>query len=83
MSNYDNNNTGALFKNDRKEHDKQPDYTGSCEVDGVEYYMSAWIRESKNGKKFFSLAYTAKDNQARPAKKVAAQTVDIDDDLPF
>ena len=49
---YDNNNTGAIFKNDRKETDRHPDYNGSCEINGVEMWMSAWIKTSKNGKKF-------------------------------
>jgi len=26
---YDNTNRGVLFKNERKTHDKQPDYTGT------------------------------------------------------
>ena len=37
---YDNNNTGAIFKNDRKETDRHPDYNGSCEINGVEMWMS-------------------------------------------
>lgn len=43
----------TLFRNDRKEKEKQPDYTGSAEVDGVKHRVAAWINE-KDGKKFFS-----------------------------
>jgi hypothetical protein len=57
---YDNNLRGVLFKNDRKEKDTHPDYKGSAEVGGVEYWLSAWIKSGKNGK-FMSLSFTAKE----------------------
>ena len=40
---YDNTNRGSLFKNDRKDDAKFPDYKGSVYVEGVEYWLSAWI----------------------------------------
>ena len=68
MSDYDNNRTGVLFKNDKKESDRHPDYKGSCEIDGTEFWIAAWIKESKAGAKFMSLAFTPKDEQrAAPA----------------
>jgi hypothetical protein len=39
---YDNNMRGALWINDKKNGPRHPDYKGSCEIDGVKYYMSAW-----------------------------------------
>jgi len=36
MSNYDNTNTGSLFKADKGDNEKRPDYRGSVNVDGVE-----------------------------------------------
>ena len=53
-------NTGALFKNERKEG-KGPDYKGDITVDGTAYWIAGWLKESKNGKKYMSLAVTAKD----------------------
>lgn len=58
---YDNTNSGALFKNERKETENQPDYTGSVNVEGTEFWLSGWIKESKAGKKFMSLSVRAKD----------------------
>ena len=38
-------NSGVLFKNDKKEAHNQPDYKGNITVAGVEYWLSAWIKE--------------------------------------
>lgn len=52
---YSNENRWSLFRNERKSEDKDPDYTGSLNVDGVEFYLNGWLKESKkDGKKFFS-----------------------------
>jgi hypothetical protein len=83
-------NSGSLFKNDRKEQDNHPDYTGSCKIQGREYYISAWVKEGRNGgKKFFSFAFKPKlqsdrsspptggRNDSRPASSP------FDDDINF
>ena len=64
---YDDTNRGVLFKNDRKEKETQPDYTGTLNVNSREFRISAWVRESKAGAKFMSLAVTPKD--AVPERK--------------
>ena len=43
-------NKGSIFKNDRKEKDTHPDYTGQINVAGTLYNISGWINESKGGK---------------------------------
>jgi len=83
MSDYDNNNTGALFKNDKKESDRHPDYSGSCEVNGEQMWMAAWIKTSKNGKKFMSFAFNPKVEKAETPKPAAVSGIDEDDDIPF
>ena len=50
-------NSGALFKNDKGDNEKRPDYTGPAVVGGVEYRVSAWLNESKKGTKYFGLAF--------------------------
>jgi len=80
---YDNNNTGALFKAD-KQSERHPDYNGSCEINNVEMWMSAWIKTSKNGKKFMSLSFNPKEVQSAP-KPVQSANAEFDegDDIPF
>ena len=79
---YDNTNSGILARNQRKETDKHPDFTGSLNVDGTDYWLSAWVKERKDGTgKFFSLSIKPKE-QAAPQKAVTGPA-DMDDDLPF
>ena len=82
---YDNTNRGVLFRNDKKESEKHPDFTGSMDVGGVDHYLSAWVKESKQGKKFFSISIKPKNEVAAPAIQQAKQAVeqDFEDDIPF
>lgn len=64
--------SGSLFINDRKTKSNQPDYTGTAKVQGVEYYMSAWVKEARNGNKFLSVALTEKD---APTTVAEAQSI--------
>ena len=72
-------NSGVLFKNDKKETEKHPDYKGNITVDGKDYWLSAWVKEGKGGK-FMGLALSPKDEaplRAPPKPK-------FDDlDMPF
>lgn len=83
MTTYDETNRGALFSNkEHKTSDKAPDYKGSINIDGVEYWLSSWIKTSKQGNKFMSLSVQPKQQQAaKPARstKQAPQVVDTND----
>jgi hypothetical protein len=58
-------NSGALFKNDKKTEDKHPDYKGSIQVAGIDYWISAWLKTGKNGK-FLSLSVQPKNREQKP-----------------
>lgn len=63
---YDNTNSGILTRNDKQGNENRPDYRGSINVDGVEYWLSAWIKEGRDGtklagQKFMSLSVQPKE----------------------
>ena len=60
---FDDELHGVLFKNDRKENATQPDYTGTAQVNGTKYRLSAWIKEAKTGRKYLSLALSPQDDR--------------------
>lgn len=53
---YDNTNRGVLFVNDRKRDDNDSDYNGSINIQGIEHWLNAWKKKSKDGKAFLSLS---------------------------
>ena len=68
-------NKGSIFKNEKKEKETHPDYTGQANVDGTVYNVSAWINKSKGGKKYFGLSFSIpKPKEDKPLSK---------DELPF
>ena len=74
-------NSGVLFRNDKKDKETSPDYKGNITVDGVDYWLSAWIKEGKSGK-FMGLAVNPKD--AQPPASNPRKATNIDNDLiPF
>lgn len=94
MSQYDNTSRGALFVNDRKQSDKHPDMQGKINVDGVDYYLSGWWKQTAKGE-ILSLALGKRVDEhptqqtqpsrgrGRPQARQEAQFEDIDDDIPF
>lgn len=62
-------NSGALFKNNRKETDTHPDYNGKCQINGVEYYMNAWLNTSKQGKQYLSFSFKEIVNHSDMARQ--------------
>lgn len=89
MKQYDNTNRGLLAKNDRKQSEQHPEYTGSININGVEYWLSAWVKVGKSGRlegqKYFSLSVKAKDGlpEARPVPKQQQPVTETfsDDDI--
>ena len=79
MADFDNTNTGVLFKNDKGDNPKRPDYTGKINVGGTEYRLSAWLKDSQSGKKFMSLSVSELEQKVEPAQEVPQ----VADEIPF
>jgi hypothetical protein len=70
--------TGNLFKNQKKETNKHPDYTGECKIEGVTYRMAAWVKDGKKDK-YMSFQFSIPKNRGQ----VESQSVPNDNDYPF
>jgi len=80
---YDNTNSGALFKNDKRRDDDDPAYRGTINVN-AEFYLSAWLKTSKAGAKYMSLSVKPKP-EAVPTRKTAMGNSrnDMNDEIGF
>jgi hypothetical protein len=88
MTEFDKTNRGSIWKNDKKEKDTHPDFTGSLNVGGVEYWVSAWKRKEGAAAKAPALSFSIKLKEERGAAKGSKKPAqdfgdDMDDAIPF
>ena len=58
-------NRGSLWRNDKKvQGDNKPDFTGKCEVGGMQYRMSMWLASQES----------LQENDRRPVMKINFRT---------
>lgn len=79
-------NSGTLGKNLRKEKESHPTHTGQCTVDGKRFWISAWVKDGRDGSKFFSLAFKPMEQRQErqaPAPSRESEPPPFDDDVPF
>lgn len=99
MTQYDDTNRGQIWMNDKKETEKHPDFKGSINVEGVEYWVSAWKRKPDANPKAPALSFSIQKKEVPADVRQAAQhsnhgsaskpaqsappVDDFDDDIPF
>jgi hypothetical protein len=86
MTTYDNKNTFALFKNDRKTEERHPDYTGTfTDGNGNEYFADAWVKKSGKGVAFMSGRMKPKNKPAGAPMVGLSDPLDVqlNDEVPF
>ena len=75
------NNSGAIFKNDKKTAETHPDYKGKVNVNGKDMEVALWLRESKAGMKYFSASFS---EPYIKTDEPQIRVIQLDDnDLPF
>ena len=93
---YDNSNRGAVWGNDKREKDSHPHFKGQANIDGVEYYVSAWKRGegAKPNSPALSMSFVKVDDVKSAAISQANNTMQappppppavdqFDDDFPY
>lgn len=89
MTEYDNTNRGALFKNKRKTKPNHPDLTGRINIEGVDHWFSGWTKKSQAGENYISVSLGDPCDQQhttpKPAPADSAQNGfdQFCDDIPF
>lgn len=80
----DRDNTGAIWKNEKRATDRHPHFTGQALIGGVEYWVSAWKREpdAKPNAPALRFSLMPKEQQKQESQK-STPPLDFDDDIPF
>ena len=63
MTRKQKDNTGALFINHKRDSEKHPSMKGSCRIDGFDYWISGWTKQTEAGEKYLSLAFNPKEKK--------------------
>lgn len=84
MADYDNTNRGAIWPNRKKETEKHPDFTGSLNVEGKDYWVSAWKRKLEADDRAPSLSFSVKPKDGKePPFRDKNTTGSDDSEIPF
>jgi len=82
---FDNTNRGAIWNNDQKKTDKHPDFSGSINVDGKEYWLSGWKKKDGQSDRapLVSFSVRPKDYKEDKPEQPAKPAVDVNDEIPW
>lgn len=83
MTDFDNTNRGSIWKNEKKATENHPDFTGSLNVEGVEYWVSAWRRKEGANPNAPALSFSVKRKEEAPQVQRAPAAESFTDDIPF
>jgi hypothetical protein len=83
-------NSGSLFRNDKREKETHPQAKGRAMIDGVMYWVSAWTKTpNAGGEKYQSLSFKKMEVQPNapsqaPAREGSAFDGEpLDSEIPF
>ena len=77
-------NSGSISANKRKEQPNHPDIKGKATINGVDYWVSGWLKENDSGK-LYSLSFQPREAQqpAQGGGGTRGASADLDDSIPF
>ena len=76
-------NSGSMFKNTRKENDRQADMTGDVMIDGQTYWINGWRKVDKNGNPWYSFSFKKKEARQSAPQQAPRRADDDTDMIPF
>lgn len=88
MSNFDPEMKGTLGENLYRRNERDSDMKGKCQINGIEYNISGWLKTSKNGGQFYSLSFTERTREkVEQGSKIIASPAPRndfrDEEVPF
>jgi hypothetical protein len=87
VDSYDNTNRGSIWKNDRRETERHPHFTGVANIDGKDFYVSAWKRSEDANPKAPALTFSFKPKDGVVASSDVAlsdfKVAKEDEDIPW
>lgn len=79
---YDNTNKGAVWPNKDREKETHPHWKGNANIDGVEYWVSAWKKADDANPKAPFIKFSFKRKEDRPETPAGPELGD-GLDVPF
>ena len=84
---YDNTNSGIMYRVDDRKSERHPEFTGSINVNGEDFWLSGWVNEGKpggkmEGKKYFSIKLNRKEGGTTTGRPMSDPGF-VSDDIPF
>lgn len=74
---------GSLSRNKKKEKETQPSHSGSCSIDGVSYWISAYVNTSReSGEKYFKLYFKSKNPTEPKEQAIPINPAELTEDAP-
>lgn len=83
---YDNVNRGQIWKNENRKTDTHPQFTGSINVDGKEYWLSGWTRKEGANPKSPAMSFSINPKEPQINQTPTTDSVSgggFSDDIPF
>lgn len=91
MADFDNTNRGSIWKNSNKKTETHPDFTGSINIEGKDFWLSAWKPKEGANPNAPLLSFSVQPKEAKPEQAPAqapagtpvTQDVGFNDSIPF